>query len=181
MRPTVQILDDMDLGLEWSYPVVGDPALEATGNAFPDEAKALIDVADTTFFGSSSGSSGAALFYLRWGKVTYANLRPCLYLPGCASPLRNPDGIDFVIVRENLEDLYVRAEGDLSELSNASIIGKGPEDSPSKPSPKKVVNVSSVLHLKPPSSVTAKNASPVPRSTTCCRAQMVILRRSLKG
>ncbi|HEY5645699.1 MAG TPA: isocitrate/isopropylmalate family dehydrogenase, partial [Pseudomonadales bacterium] len=72
---------------------------------------------DTTFFGSTSGSSSAALFYLRWGKQTFANVRPARYLPGARSPLAEPDGIDLVIVRENLEDLYVRAEGELSTLA----------------------------------------------------------------
>ena len=80
--------------------------------------------ADTTFFGSTSGKSGTALRYLRWGKDTYANVRPCLHLPGCASPLRDPDGIDFVIVRENLEDLYVGCEGPLSDLAPLELYGR---------------------------------------------------------
>jgi 3-isopropylmalate dehydrogenase len=39
--------------------------------------------------------------------ATYANVRPARWTPGYRSPLARPDGIDFVIVRENLEDLYV--------------------------------------------------------------------------
>ena len=87
-------------------------------------AKAVIDAADTTLFGSTSGKSGAALGYLRWGKETFANVRPCRYLPGCASPLRHPEGIDFVIVRENLEDLYVGAEGPLEDLAALNLVGR---------------------------------------------------------
>src|SRR5262249_26643251 len=64
----------------------------------------------------TSGASTAALFYLRWGKQTYANVRPCHWLPGYRSPLADPRGIDFVIVRENLEDLYLGIEGELAEL-----------------------------------------------------------------
>src|SRR6202030_3685129 len=59
--------------------------------------------------------------YLRWGKGTYANVRPVFYQQGFRSPLKNPEGIDFVIVRENLEDLYMGVEGDLQLLSPLSV------------------------------------------------------------
>ena len=116
MRPVVELLGNLNLPLRFEYPVVGEPAIEEFGSALPQNAVDVIDAADTTLFGSTSGSSGAALSYLRWGKETYANVRPCRYFYGMASPLRVPEGIDFVIVRENLEDLYVGVEGNLSEL-----------------------------------------------------------------
>ena len=116
MRPVIDLLGNINLPLRFEYPVVGQPAIDQFGSALPDEAKKVIDSADATLFGSTSGPSGAALMYLRWGKNTYANVRPCRYFKGIQSPLANPDGIDFVIVRENLEDLYVAVEGDLSDL-----------------------------------------------------------------
>ena len=122
VAPTIELLKSMELGLEFTYPVVGEEAVETFGSPFPEEAKALIDQADTTFFGSTSGSSGVALLYLRWGKGTFANVRPTRYLPGAPSSLGNPEGIDFIIVRENLEDLYLRTEGDLKDLSNLGLI-----------------------------------------------------------
>ena len=124
VRPVVDLLDSLQLGLTWVYPEVGEAAEATTGSTFPDAAQAGIDAADTTLFGSTSGKSGAALGYLRWGKETYANVRPCRYLPGCASPLRHPEGIDFVIVRENLEDLYVGAEGPLGDLAPLGLVGR---------------------------------------------------------
>ncbi len=36
----------------------------------------------------------------------YACVRPVKYYPGAPSPIKNPEGIDMVIVRENTEDLY---------------------------------------------------------------------------
>src|SRR3981081_2546386 len=63
-------------------------------------AEAAIDASDSTLFGSTSGKTNAIL-HLRWGRQTYANVRPCRYLKGFRSPLAAPDGIDFVIVREN--------------------------------------------------------------------------------
>ena len=124
MRPVVDLLGSLNIGLEFVYPEVGEAARAKTGEIFPDAARAMIDGADTTFFGSTSGSSGAALMYLRWGKETYANVRPCLHFPGCATPLRDAEGIDFAIVRENLEDLYVACEGPLEDLAPLNLIGR---------------------------------------------------------
>ena len=124
VRPVVALLDSLDIGLEWLYPQVGEAAEAVAGSAFPAAAKAMIDAADTTLFGATSGKSGVALQYLRWGKQTYANVRPCRYLPGCASPLAEPAGIDFVIVRENLEDLYVGVEGELADLAPLDLRGR---------------------------------------------------------
>jgi isocitrate/isopropylmalate dehydrogenase len=79
-------------------------------------ARAAIDASDSTLFGSTSGKT-TAVGHLRWGKETYANVRPCRYLKGFRSPLANPEGIDFIIVRENLEDLYLGLEGPLESLA----------------------------------------------------------------
>jgi isocitrate/isopropylmalate dehydrogenase len=117
MIPVVDILQSMDLDIEFSHPLIGEAAMEASGAFFPSEAKAAIDAADATFFGSTSGNSTAALFYLRWGKQTFANVRPCKWIKGFNSPMAQPQGIDFAIVRENLEDLYLGLEGDIEDLA----------------------------------------------------------------
>lgn len=117
MRPSVAVIDRLGLDVEWVHPPVGQAGLDATGSLFPPEAREAIDASDATLFGSTSGKSAPALLYLRWGRGTYANVRPSRYLPGARSPLAHPEGIDFAIVRENLEDMYVGVEGDLSELS----------------------------------------------------------------
>src|ERR1700687_3619700 len=79
-------------------------------------ARAAIDASDSTLFGSTSGKT-TSITYLRWGKQTYANVRPCRYLKGFRSPLKNPDNIDYIIVRENLEDAYLGMEGPLEQLA----------------------------------------------------------------
>ncbi|NCF45629.1 MAG: isocitrate/isopropylmalate dehydrogenase family protein [Proteobacteria bacterium] len=124
MRPTVDLLRGMDLGIDFVEPMVGQAAKQATGTLFPDAAKAQIDAADATFFGSTSGDSTPVLFYLRWGKQTYANLRPCVFTPGFSSPLAQPEGIDFAIVRENLEDLYLGLEGDIEDLAGLNLYSR---------------------------------------------------------
>jgi isocitrate/isopropylmalate dehydrogenase len=80
------------------------------------KVRAAIDSSDSTLFGSTSGKIGG-ISYLRWGKQTYANVRPCRYMNGFKSPLANPDGIDYIIVRENMEDLYLGVEGPLENLA----------------------------------------------------------------
>ena len=107
----VSIVEGLSLPIEWSHPLVGEAAVERVGEPFPLEAKAVIDDSDAALFGATSGASAAALFYLRWGRETFANVRPTRFSPGFASPLAEPAGIDLVIVRENLEDLYVVSEG----------------------------------------------------------------------
>lgn len=124
VAPTIDLLSSLNLDLEFTYPLVGEPAIAQFGTPFPDAAKDAIDQADTTFFGSTSGSSGVALLYLRWGKGTFANVRPTRYIPGAPSALANPQGVDFIIVRENLEDLYLRTEGNLADLSNLGLFSK---------------------------------------------------------
>jgi len=117
VRPSIELIDRLGVDIEWLHPPVGERGLDECGALFPDEARAAIDASDATLFGATSGKSAPALFYLRWGKRTYANVRPSRYLPGCRSPLAHPEGIDFVIVRENLEDLYIGVEGDVKDLS----------------------------------------------------------------
>jgi isocitrate/isopropylmalate dehydrogenase len=117
MRATLPLLAKPGLDIEWLHPEVGVPARERTGNFFPDEARRAIDGSDATLFGATSGPSAPAILYLRWGKRTYANVRPARWLPGFRSPLAAPEGIDLVVVRENLEDLYLGVEGETAELA----------------------------------------------------------------
>lgn len=120
-EPTVELIDGLGLDIAWRRPPVGSGAQASHGSSFPDEARRAIDEAHATFFGATSGPSAAALFYLRWGKQTYANVRPARFLVGARSPLAEPANLDLTIVRENLEDLYVFAEGDLESLEPAAI------------------------------------------------------------
>jgi isocitrate/isopropylmalate dehydrogenase len=58
------------------------------------------------------------LWYLRWNKETYINVRPVRWYPGYRSPLVNPERVDYIIARDNLEGMYPPREGDLSELAH---------------------------------------------------------------
>jgi isocitrate/isopropylmalate dehydrogenase len=124
--PTVELLEKMGPDIEFTWPLTGEEAIQKYGDdsGFPEEARSAVDEADCTLFGSTSGKTNMALVYLRWGKLTYANLRPIKYMKGIRSPLQNPQGIDFVIVRENLEGLYPGREGDIGQLSPLNLIDR---------------------------------------------------------
>jgi len=57
------------------------------------------------------------LLELRFQLDQYINLRPVKLLPGVETPLKDkgPDDIDFVVVRENTEDMYVGVGGFLKK------------------------------------------------------------------
>jgi isocitrate dehydrogenase len=114
--PTVRLLERMQLGIEFVGLTTGEEAIRQCGEGFPPAAKQAVDESDCTLFGSARDPRTTGLAYLRWGRKTYANFRPAKWMPGMRSPLKRPDGIDFVIVRENLEGLYPGREGDLARL-----------------------------------------------------------------
>ena len=116
VAPSVEVVESLGLPIRFEHPAVGEVAARETGDSFPDAAREAIDRADATLFGATSGASARALFYLRWGKRTYANVRPARWSPGFRSSLAHPQDVDFVLVRENLEDLYLFAEGDIAAL-----------------------------------------------------------------
>jgi isocitrate/isopropylmalate dehydrogenase len=121
VRPTVALIDKLDPGIDWIRPPVGEEGMKLHGSPFPDQARQAIDESDATLFGAASSKSLPALVYLRWGKETYANVRPARWIPGYKSPMARPQEVDFVIVRENLEDLYMGVEGEVEDLKAADL------------------------------------------------------------
>jgi isocitrate/isopropylmalate dehydrogenase len=114
---TCAILKQVGFDLEILQPFCGGEAFKAQGNAFPDEAKKLCEESDAILFGAAEGPSVAILVYLRWFMDNYINLRPVKYYPGALSPLKNPEGIDFLLIRENSEGMYPGREGDIPWLA----------------------------------------------------------------
>ncbi len=117
MRPTVELLRLLAPDIHFVEAPSGREAVAHYGEAFPAETRAAIDAADCTLFGASGGPSRPVLWYLRWGKDTFVNIRPVRWYPGYRSPMQHPERIDYVIVRDNLEGMYPPREGDISELT----------------------------------------------------------------
>ena len=116
MRPTVEVLRLLAPSIHFADALSGREALESFGDAFPGKTREAIDIADCTLFGASGGPSRPVLWYLRWGKQTYVNIRPVRWYAGYRSPMLHPEHIDYVIVRDNLEGMYPPREGDIAEL-----------------------------------------------------------------
>jgi isocitrate/isopropylmalate dehydrogenase len=106
---TMLVLEQMELPIRWTVLEPGESLISE-----------LADASDTVLFGASSGRT-RGLEHLRFGWGTFANVRPVKYIPGVASSLSRPDGVDYVIVREALEDLYTGIEGPLSRLIDADV------------------------------------------------------------
>ena len=121
VHPTLEVLQSMDLSVEWVILPDGETLAKTTSR---EERERLIreaaDSCDVLLFGATSGKTGG-IGYLRWGKGAFANVRPIRWRPGFRSPLRNPEGIDYIIVRENIEDLYLGLEGDLAALLSSGL------------------------------------------------------------
>ncbi len=115
--PTVEILHALAPEIHFVHAVSGREGVEQYGSAFPFETRRAIDEATCTLFGASGGPSRPVLWYLRWGKDTFVNVRPVSWHPGYRSPMQHPERIDYVIVRENLEGMYPPREGDIAELA----------------------------------------------------------------
>jgi isocitrate/isopropylmalate dehydrogenase len=116
MYPTVEMLRLLAPDIRFIEALGGRQALEHSGETFPAATRAAIDAADCTLFGASGGPSRPVLWYLRWGKETYVNVRPVRWYRGYRSPMLNPERIDYIIVRDNLEGMYPPREGHIAEL-----------------------------------------------------------------
>jgi isocitrate/isopropylmalate dehydrogenase len=119
--PTLDVLQAMELPVEWVLLPDGETLSRTMSR---EEAERLIreaaDTCDTVLFGAASGKT-PGIGYFRAGKGTYANVRPVRWRPGFNSPLKHPEGIDYVIVRENIEDLYLGIEGELPALLDSNL------------------------------------------------------------
>jgi len=116
MDATCMILMNTGLPLEIGRPLSGEAAVKAGKDPFPEEVKKMCDEADAVLFGAAGSYSIRIIIYLRWVLDNYVNIRPVVYYPGAKSPLKDPEGINFVILRENSEGLYPGREGDLALL-----------------------------------------------------------------
>ena len=99
-----------------------------TGETLPDSVIAELAKADVILLGAvgdPSVPSGVLerglLLKLRFAFEHYINLRPAKLFPGVTSPITNNKGIDFVVVREGTEGLYVGAGSIKDEGTNKEL------------------------------------------------------------
>ena len=118
---SVGVLAAMELPLGLEVLPTGEEIARGMSRAEGEElVREAAQRCDSVLFGSTNGQTPGVGFF-RWGRQTYANVRPIRWRPGFRSPMARPEGIDYVIVRENLEDLYAGIEGELSEVAAAGL------------------------------------------------------------
>jgi 3-isopropylmalate dehydrogenase len=101
------------------YDFGGDRYLK-TGEVLPERALEELKQFDVIYLGAVGHPDVKAgilekglLLALRFGLDQYVNLRPIKLYPGVWTPIKDkgPEDIDFVVVRENTEDMYVGTGG----------------------------------------------------------------------
>ena len=99
-----------------------------TGETLPDSVMAELAKADVILLGAvgdptvpSGVLERGLLLKLRFAFEHYINLRPAKLFPGVTSPITNNKGIDFVVVREGTEGLYVGAGSIKDEGTNKEL------------------------------------------------------------
>lgn len=111
---TLRILEASGLDFQWDQQVAGGKAFEAgIDSGVPDETVASIKRTKVALKGPLATPIGygqrSANVTLRGLFETYANIRPAIQLPNVTSHFQDL-GLDLVVVRENVEDLYTGIE-----------------------------------------------------------------------
>jgi len=86
------------------------------GNPLPEETKTAAREADGVLFGAAGPATSSVVSWLRWEMSAWAGVRPIRFYPGMRSPLADPEGIDYMLLRENSEGIYPGREGELADL-----------------------------------------------------------------
>lgn len=107
MEAAIHVLDALDIDFNYVYGQAGDECLEKTGSALPDETLEIIRNSDACLFGAAGESAADVIVKIRQEMRMFANLRPVKAYPNTNSL---SDDIDFMIVRENTEGLYIANE-----------------------------------------------------------------------
>ena len=107
MEATLFVLDGLDIDFDYIYGDAGDECLEKNGTALPEETLEIIRNADACLFGAAGETAADVIVKIRQEMKMFANLRPIKSYPNTNSLF---DNIDFMIVRENTEGMYIADE-----------------------------------------------------------------------
>ena len=116
MEATLHILEVLDVGFNYKFADAGDEYAEKTGVALPQETIDIVKDSQACLFGAAGESAADVIVRLRQELDLYVNLRPVKSYPGTNSIF---DNLDFVIVRENTEGLYIGLEEYIEEGATA--------------------------------------------------------------
>ncbi|HZH41068.1 MAG TPA: isocitrate dehydrogenase (NADP(+)) [Gemmatimonadales bacterium] len=98
----------------WKEVLAGEKAFKATGNWLPDETLAVIREHRVAIKGPLTTPVGGGMrslnVALRQVLDLYACIRPVRWFAGVPAPVKEPQKLDVVIFRENIEDVYAGIE-----------------------------------------------------------------------
>lgn len=116
VKATTTVLDKLDVEFNYTHAIAGDKCKEETGVPLPDETIEIAKKSDAVLFGAAGETAADVIVRLRHELNTFVNLRPVKSLQP-----EKYGNIDFMIVRENTEDLYI---GDEEETPEGAIARK---------------------------------------------------------
>jgi isocitrate dehydrogenase len=100
--------------IAWHELIAGEEAVNRDNDPLPPETLHAIDLYKVAIKGPLTTPVGGGIrslnVALRQHFDLYACIRPVRYIQGTPSPLKNPEKVDFVIFRENTEDVYAGIE-----------------------------------------------------------------------
>ena len=113
VRSARRIIEAAGVAIDWEVAAAGADVFRAGDTGVPRETRDSIERTGVALKGPLETPVGfgekSANVTLRKLFETYANIRPARQVPGV--PTRyDGEGIDFIVVRENIEDLYAGVE-----------------------------------------------------------------------
>lgn len=107
MEATLHVLEALDVEFDYQFAEAGDEYMEKSGVALPQETVDIVKNSQACLFGAAGESAADVIVKMRQELDLYVNLRPVKSYPGTKCLF---DNLDFVIVRENTEGLYIGLE-----------------------------------------------------------------------
>ncbi len=112
MQSALTVLKSLDIDFNFTFAEAGDECLMKTKTALPDETIELARNADACLFGAVGETAADVIVKLRQELKLFANLRPVKSYPNTNALF---DNLDFMIVRENTEGMYIAKEEEYTE------------------------------------------------------------------
>ncbi|MCC7550589.1 MAG: NAD-dependent isocitrate dehydrogenase [Methanobacterium sp.] len=112
MEATLHVLEAINVEFDYIFADAGDEYMEKTGVALPQETLDIVKASEACLFGAAGESAADVIVKMRQELDLYVNLRPVKSYPGTKCLF---DNLDFVIVRENTEGLYIGLEDETDE------------------------------------------------------------------
>ena len=110
MEATISVLDELDF--DYIYGIAGDECNEEHGTPLPQETIDIVRDSDACLFGAAGETAADVIVKIRQEMKMFANLRPVKSYPNTKSLFEN---VDFMIVRENTEGLYIADQEEETE------------------------------------------------------------------